>query len=199
MGKDADLAHVRKLMEALETPGPVSLNRIEAHVDLGFVTFWATEVLVGRADGYPYNANNYYTYRDAESGKFYFIAWGADIAFDYTDSPEVPKSVWAGALLCRRLWELPEVRERYRREMRRLLADVWDERAMIAELNLIRRLCQVDRPQLAARGDKAAASLVKKDRRSPQGSAGGTGRACSRLAVAPPGAETACCADREDQ
>jgi hypothetical protein len=163
-GNDADLAHVRELTEVLERPEPISLRSIEAHVDLSaFLTFWATEVLIGQADGYPYNANNYYAYRDAETGKFFFIPWGADAAFQYTDPRlgEAPTSVWAGGYLCRRLWEIPQVRERYRSEMRRLLADVWDEKAMIAELNLIRRLCQVDRPQHVALGDEIAARLVR--------------------------------------
>ena len=160
-GKDGDLAHVRKLMEVLETPGPISLKSIEAHVDLNaFLTFWAAEVLIGQADGYPYNASNYYVYRDAESGRFFFIPWGADVAFDFTYPPEAPTSVWAGGHLCRRLWEIPEVRERYRREMRRLLAEVWDEKAMTGDLNVMRRFCQVDRPQDVVRGDKVAAGLA---------------------------------------
>jgi hypothetical protein len=48
----------------------------------------------------------------------------------------------AAGILCQRLWEIPEVRERYRREMRRLLADVWNENAMIEELDRLMRLSQ---------------------------------------------------------
>jgi len=51
-GKDDSLAHVRKLVNVLEQPGPVSLSKVEELVDLdSFITFWAAEVLIGCFDG----------------------------------------------------------------------------------------------------------------------------------------------------
>src|SRR5262245_14029259 len=88
-GHDDDLMHVRNLMEVLEGPGPVSLKVIEERVNLtAFLTFWAATVLVGQDDAYPYNANNYYFYRDAKSEKFFFIPWGADGGFRYSQAGE---------------------------------------------------------------------------------------------------------------
>jgi hypothetical protein len=149
-GKDDDLSQVRKLVDVLETPGPVALKNVEELVDLdAFITFWACEVLIGHFDGYAPNRHNYYFYRDAKFGKIFFIPWGADSAFDDPGFlPEsVPKSVKAAGYLCQRLWELPEIQERYREEMRRLLREVWDEKAMLSELNRIKRLCRDDRPE----------------------------------------------------
>ncbi len=61
----------------------------------------------------------------------------------------VPKSVKAAELLCQRLWELPAIRERYRKEMRRLLAEVWDEQALLAELDRAMRLSEPHRRPVA--------------------------------------------------
>jgi spore coat protein CotH len=148
-GRDTSLAHIKELVDLLAKPGPVSLESIERLVDLdAFITFWASEVLLGLHDGYSANQNNYYLYRDAASGKFQWLPWGADTAFRDRGAylpATVPKSVRAVGHLCLRLWELPEIRERYRREMRRLLTDVWEENAILDELNRIRRLCQNDR------------------------------------------------------
>jgi spore coat protein H len=145
-GKDESLAHVKELVDLLAKSGPVSIESVERLVDVdAFITFWAAEVLLGLHDGYAANRNNYYLYHDAQPGKFHWIPWGADTAFKDRGRylpPTVPKSVRAVGYLCCRLWELPEIRERYRREMRRLLTDVWDEKAMLAELSRITGLCR---------------------------------------------------------
>jgi hypothetical protein len=91
---------------------------------------------------------NYYLYRDAKSGKFYLIPWGAD-AWSLSAGvrgKDGPRSVWADGHLSRRLWELPEMRERYRKEMRRLLAEVWDEPSILSELQRVSQFCQDDLP-----------------------------------------------------
>jgi spore coat protein CotH len=169
-GQDDDLMHVRKLMEVLESPGPVSLKSIDEQVDLNaFITFWAATVVVGQGDGYPHNANNYYLYRDAKSGKLFFIPWGADIAFGYgpAGKPE-PTSVGAGGFLCWRLWKLAEIRERYRSEMRRLLAEAWNEKTMLEELEQLRRLRELIEPErmatpwLGMTGAEALANLARR-------------------------------------
>lgn len=142
-GKSDGPVELKKLVAVLEMPGPVSLEHIKELIDLeSFITFWAAEVLVGHPDSYPAMYNNFHMYRDANSGKFFFIPWGADGAFvdRQYDGVRAPKSVKAAGYLCRRLWELPVIRERYRKEMRRLLADVWDEKALLAELDRAMRL-----------------------------------------------------------
>lgn len=136
---------MKKLTDVLKKPGLVPLANVEELVDLdAFITYWAAEVLIGLHDGYAANQNNCFFYRDSKAGKFFFIPWGPDAAFkDPGFLPAtVPKSVKANGYLCYRLWELPEIRERYRREMRRLLEEVWNEEAMLSEWARIRRLGQ---------------------------------------------------------
>ena len=65
-------------------PGLVALEEI---IDLDrFLSFWATEVLVGHWDGYAGNRNNYHFYREPD-GRFVFIPWGVDAVFETTDVP----------------------------------------------------------------------------------------------------------------
>jgi spore coat protein CotH len=143
-GKDDEGESLQKLYDLLQDPEPVSLKSLEELLDLdAFITLWASEVLIGHWDGYASNRNNYYIFRANKSGRFYFTPWGPDSAFadpgPFIPAP-VPKSFKARGHLCKRLWELPEVRERYRREMQRLLDDVWDEKKMLAQLEQVRTL-----------------------------------------------------------
>ena len=69
--------------------------------------------------------------------RFYFTPWGPDSAFWDPGpflQPGLPKSFKARGHLCKRLWELPQVRTRYRKEMQRLLDEVWDEKKMLSDL-----------------------------------------------------------------
>jgi spore coat protein CotH len=143
-GKDDDSASLQKLYDLLQSPEPIALASVEALLDLdAFITLWASEVLIGHWDGYASNRNNFYIFRPKKSGLFYFTPWGPDSAFadpgPFIKVP-VPKSFKARGYLCERLWELPEVRSRYRKEMQRLLDDVWDEKKMLAQLQQVRTL-----------------------------------------------------------
>jgi hypothetical protein len=145
-GEDADGVSLQALYDLLQSPGPISVDEFEKLIDLdAFITLWASEVLIGHWDGYASNRNNFYIYRDPDSGLFYFIPWGPDSAF-WDPGPflqqGLPKSFKARGYLCKRLWELPPVRIRYRTEMRRLLNEAWDEKEMLAELKQARTLTQ---------------------------------------------------------
>jgi len=134
--KDQKRDRIQLLSELMEAPGPVSLEKVGALVDVdAFIRFWAAEVLIGHWDGYSGNRNNFYLYQDPKTEKLRFIPWGPDSVF-VDPSPfiqqAVPKSVKAVGILCQRLWELPEIREWHRAEMKRLLADVWKEVDMTA-------------------------------------------------------------------
>ncbi len=143
-GKDDDSVTLKQLYDLLQNPEPIPLESFETLLDLdAFITLWASEVLIGHWDGYASNRNNFYIFRPKDSGLFYFTPWGPDSAF-WDPGPfihvEVPKSFKARGYLCERLWELPEVRVRYRNEMQRLLNDVWDEEKMLAQLQQVRTL-----------------------------------------------------------
>jgi spore coat protein CotH len=133
-----------------ENPEPIALEGVEKLLDLdAFITLWATEVLIGHWDGYASNRNNYYIFRPKKTGLFYFTPWG------------VPKSFKARGYLCERLWELPEVRGRYRKEMQRLLDDVWDEKKMLAQLRQVRTLTKDSLTVPEAAVEKSSRSIVE--------------------------------------
>ena len=143
-GKDDDSATLQELYDLLQNPDPIPLATFEELLDLdAFITLWASEVLIGHWDGYASNRNNFYIFRPKKSGLFYFTPWGPDSAFSdpgpFIHVP-VPRSFKARGYLCERLWELPEVRARYRKEMQRLLDDVWNEKKMLAQLQQVRTL-----------------------------------------------------------
>ena len=143
-GKDDDGKSLQKLYDLLQSPDPIPLESFEKLLDVdAFITLWASEVLIGHWDGYAGNRNNFYIFRPKKSGLFFFTPWGPDSAFadpgPFVHVP-VPKSFKARGYLCERLWELPEVRERYRNEMQRLLNDVWDEKKMLAQLQQVRTM-----------------------------------------------------------
>ena len=140
-GDDEDLLRLHELGRVLETRRSIPLEQFQEFLNIeSFITQWACEVLIGHADSYSNNRNNWYAYQDPETDQLHFIPWGADAAFrdpsPYITYP-VPKSVKAKGLLCQRLWELPEIRDRYRTEMLRLLNSVWDKKDILNELDRI--------------------------------------------------------------
>ncbi len=164
-GKDDDSASLQKLYDLLQNPEPIPVANFEELLDLdAFITLWASEVLIGHWDGYASNRNNFYIFRSKKTGLFYFTPWGPDSAFSdpgpFIHVP-VPKSFKARGYLCERLWELPEVRSRYRKEMQRLLDDVWDEKKMLAQLQQIRTLTKTYSTVPEAAVEKGSRSIVE--------------------------------------
>jgi len=164
-GKDDDSATLQQLYDLLQNPDPIPLATFEELLDLdAFIVLWASEVLIGHWDGYAGNRNNFYIFRPKKSGLFYFTPWGPDSAFSdpgpFIHVP-VPKSFKARGYLCERLWELPEVRTRYRKEMQRLLDDVWDEKKMLAQLQQVRTLTKTYSTVPEAAVGKGNLSIVK--------------------------------------
>jgi spore coat protein CotH len=142
---DSGRKPLSRLRDAL-TRTPISLDAIEELIDVDeFITFWTTEVLIGHWDSYSGNRNNYYVFRDKATKRFHFIPWGADSIFQdpgpFIRQP-VPRSLKAVGILSRRLWDIPKVRTKYRKEMRRLLRDVFVEDEVLAEIKTITELLQ---------------------------------------------------------
>lgn len=108
-------------------------------VDLSsFYTFWGMESLLGHWDGYAGNSNNYFFYLNPKTDRFHFIPWGADALFvekgKFDRDPKTPISVRTLGLLTNRLYRSDSCRKRYEVELRRLLAEFWNEDELIAEL-----------------------------------------------------------------
>lgn len=134
-----DRSDLDALIAALELPDGELLAALEPLIDVdSFLTYWALEALTGHWDGYANNRNNFYLYGDPTSGKLHFIPWGPDIGYTERDpfsSPTRPLSVSAASRLARRLYDLPAVKADYVARMRTLLDDVWDEDALLAEVD----------------------------------------------------------------
>lgn len=136
--KDApyDRGDIDALVAALEQPDDQLLAALEPILDVDqFLSFWATEVLVGHWDGYANNTNNYFAYHDPVSGKFHFIPWGIDDILTDGDEGPALRSVFSTGYVSHRLYGLPQTRDRYVARLQELLASVWDEAALLAEVD----------------------------------------------------------------
>ena len=136
-----DWSDVDGVVAALLDPSEAGLSALGELVDLDrFLTFWATEALIGHWDGYAGNRNNYHFYREPE-GRFVFIPWGADDTFHLKEDPNPfdnignpPPSVLALSAIPHRLYHLPEWRARYAERLRDLLEAAWDEDGLLASV-----------------------------------------------------------------
>ncbi len=136
---DPDRSDLEAMVAALEVADDELVAALQPLIDLdAFLTFWAIEVLVGHWDGYTGNTNNFYLYHDPDSDLFHFIPWGMDDLFIDPEPVEpgapVP-GVLAQGYLSRRLYLNPPTRQLYLTRMDELLADVWDETAILAEID----------------------------------------------------------------
>lgn len=160
-GNSGDRSDLAALTAAAAAPDDVLVAQLEAELDVdAFLTFWAAEVLVGHWDGYAGNRNNHYVYRDPTSGQFHFLPWGPDSAFGDPNpflATEPPPSVWANNHLATRLHALPEMRQRYRERLQALLADAWDEAALVAEVD---RAAAMFAPHVHVRADAHQTALA---------------------------------------
>lgn len=136
-----DRSDLLALTKALEAADDKLLSALTPLVDVdAFISFWATEVLVGHWDSYSGNLNNFYTYHDKVRDKFYFIPWGTDGSFKEEHSlnkAKIPASVYAWGMLARRLYLLPQTRDKYRQRLLELLNTVWKEESLLAEINRV--------------------------------------------------------------
>lgn len=161
--RNQDRTRIGRLRDLLAEPGPIALARVDAIVDLeSFIRMWAIESLMGHWDSYSGNRNNYYVYAHHTTGKLHFIPWGPDSVFadpGPLQTKVVPKSFKAEGMLARRLWELPEIRERYRTVMRQLLAGPWTEARVLSEMRDLQRTLQPRSTLLPATVERAAAVI----------------------------------------
>lgn len=126
------------VVAALQDPTPAGLEDLGIIVDRDlFLSFWATEVLVGQWDGYSGGRNNFYFYREPNQ-PFVFIPWGVDQTFSLEADPnkfdsisDPPPSVWAHGALAHRLYQDEAGQADYVSRIQELLDTVWDEQELL--------------------------------------------------------------------
>ncbi|MYC37612.1 MAG: hypothetical protein F4X66_11995 [Chloroflexi bacterium] len=144
-----DWSDLDAVMSALLDPSDAGLEALGELVDLDrFLSFWATESLVGHWDGYAGDRNNYHFYREPD-GKFVFLPWGVDDTFHLKDDPnpfdnisEPPPSVLALSAIPNRLYNIPEWRAKYAERLKDILETVWDEDELLASVDAMAAIVQ---------------------------------------------------------
>ena len=158
----ADWSDIDAVVAALQDPSDAGLVALAKALDLDrFLSFWATEVLVGHWDGYAGDRNNYHFYREPD-GPFVFIPWGVDDTFHLKDDPNPfddisnpPPSVLALTAIPNRLYNNPGWREKYVARLKDILDTAWDEDELLAIVDEMAAIVQ----QHALPDAKAAAAL----------------------------------------
>lgn len=161
---DLDRGDLQAVVTALAAPDADVLGALSAVLDVeGFLTFWAAEVLLGHWDGYANNTNNFFVYADPPGGPFRFMPWGTDgvLVGNRLPGGSSPTSVFARGALARRLYLLPETQTRYLDRLRGLLDTVWDEAAMLAEIDRMEALITPIADPDGSRGLAAAIEEVR--------------------------------------
>ncbi len=156
-----DWSDVEAVMSALQDRSESGLESLGEVVDLDrFLSFWATEVLVGHWDGYTGDRNNYHFYREPGE-RFVFLPWGTDDTFHLKEDPNPfdnisnpPPSVLALTAIPNRLYNHPEWRLKYAARLKEVLDTAWDEEALLASVDEMAAIVQ----EHALPGERAKAA-----------------------------------------
>ncbi|HIG27902.1 MAG TPA: hypothetical protein EYQ50_08930 [Verrucomicrobiales bacterium] len=119
------------------------LQKLESVFDVdAFLTFWATESLIGFWDGYANNQNNFFVYNDGNQAKFHFIPWGTDSAFTTTSlfGGGGPQSVKAKAIIPNRIYRTKPGKKLYLQKLHTVLKETWKEDELLADIDRIEEL-----------------------------------------------------------
>lgn len=134
---DPDRSDLDEVSDALQKSDSTLLSALDPLVDVEqFLDYWAAEVLIGHSDSYSGLANNFFAYNDPDTGRFVFMPWGVDATFQNGGVLNSEfASVAANGMLTRRLYLLPETRDRYIARLRSHLDTVWDEGELLDEID----------------------------------------------------------------
>ncbi len=144
-----DWSDIDAVVAALEDTSDAGLEALAEIVDLDrFLTFWATEVLVGHWDGYAGHRNNYWFYREP-GGRFVCLPWGTDGTFQLEGDPnpfdgisDPPPSVLAAGAIPDRLYNHPEWRIEYVDRLKEIIEAVWDTDELLAAVDEMAAIVQ---------------------------------------------------------
>ena len=163
-----DWSDIDAVVAALGDSSPAGLTALESVVDLDrFLSFWATEVLVGHWDGYAGDRNNYWFYR-VPDGRFVFLPSGTDGTFHLSDDPnpfdnisDPPPSVLALTAIPNRLYNHPDWRAKYVARLKQILDDVWHEAELLAAVDAMAAIVQQHALPAEARAADADTERVR--------------------------------------
>ena len=164
-GPGADGERLAALGAMLADEAPLDPEQVGALVDVdAFLRFWAVESLLNLWDGYSANQNNYFVYADPSDGLLRFVPWGADAALGPAmgggpfAGRTAPAAVLAQAALPNRLYFTPGFADRYRATLESVMADVWREDDLLAEIDRLEKLLG---PRLGPRQKDAPAAMER--------------------------------------
>lgn len=147
-----DRSDLDRVLEAMDVDDGELFDSLDQIIDMdAFLTHWAVEVITGHWDSYSGDQNNFYTYHDPTTDRFYFIPWGTDGAFARDHAflpPDIPSSVYAWSWPTFRLYSDPGSRSKYQERLRQLLDEVWDREQLLAEVDRIGELTSADESSL---------------------------------------------------
>ncbi len=130
-----DRSDLRELAEAIERADETDPWRsLSDKVDLpSFAAFLSLEQFINHWDGYT-QINNYRIYHDPDSDRFHFFPHGADQVFE-----ELDQNIFRGqgGILGRALLMTEEGQAIYRRTVRRMLDEVWNEERLLDRIGEI--------------------------------------------------------------
>lgn len=163
---------------ALKTDDDQLFDALGRVVDIdSFLTFWAMEVITGHWDSYSGGRNNYLTYHDPTTDKFFFIPWGTDGAFSQTrifSGDNRDPAVLAEGAIANRIYEHPQGRAMYFERLGELFDLVWHEDDLLAEVDRIgaltsapERALDVQRAFILQQGTDLRAALGRDVRDAP--------------------------------
>lgn len=122
-----DLDEIQALIDALDVEDDALFASLGEVLDLdAFFRFWVMETMTSHWDGYAGNTNNFYVYKNPETGLLVFLPHGTDGAFQGGGQGRVARVIFASSTITSRLINHPEGKRRFLETFKTLHDEVWD-------------------------------------------------------------------------